>query len=247
MIYMLTEDQFFDYLKCPIYYGLRYNSKPRIGRSVTMPRLVQQVINAFCMKLSDGEVMRPDILKRKWDMLCRQNPVVMTQEKVREGFGHLMRFYRWAERNELRIAVMGEPYILRQELDNGDYLEYHGSLGIIMANQYGKPENLKFHFSTRFPDQADLDLSMKTTLDHVGFESIYKVPLIGTRVHHLRKDRDFYTTRDSASAKERAQQVTKNVFRSIRSDIWYPHETPLCQTCQARDFCLMYGNTVLKA
>ena len=87
MIYQLTEDQLMDYLYCPIYYGIRYNSKIRAERAVTMPKLVQRVINAFCMKLMDGEVMRPDIMKRKWDMLCREYEVIMTPEKVREGMG----------------------------------------------------------------------------------------------------------------------------------------------------------------
>ena len=190
--------------------------------------------------------MRPDIMKRKWDRLCREYQVIMTPEKIREGMGHLFRFYKWAERTELRVAAMSEPYTIRQQLDGNDYLEYHGSLGIIGVNKYDKPENLKFWFATRLPDQADLDLSIKTTLDHVGFESIYKQQLIGTRVHHLRKDKDFYTTRDSASAKERVLTVTKNVFRAIKGNIWYPHESPMCQTCQVRDFCLMYGNHTMK-
>lgn len=246
MIYQLTEDQLMDYMYCPVYYGIRYNSKLRAERAVTMPKLVQRVINAFCMKLMNGEVMRPDIMKRKWDMLCKEHEAVMTLEKIREGMGHLFRFYKWAERTELRVAAMSEPYTIRQKLEGKDYLEYHGSLGIIAVNQYDKPENLKFWFATRLPDQADLDLSIKTTLDHVGFESIYKQPLTGTRMHHLRKDKDFYTTRDSASAKERVLAVTKNVFRAIRNDIWYPHESPMCQTCQVRDFCLMYGNNTFE-
>ena len=245
MIYQLTDDQVTEYRYCPSDYGIRYNSKIRAERAVTMPKLVQRVINAFCMKLMDGEVMRPDIMKRKWDMLCREYEVIMTPEKVREGMGHLFRFYKWAERNELRVATIGQTYTIRQLLDGKDYLDYKGSLGIIAVNKYDKPENLKFWFATRLPDQADLDLALKTTLDHVGFESIYKQQLVGTRVHHLRKDKEFYTTRDSASAKERVLAVTKNVFKAIKSNIWYPHESPMCQTCQVRDFCLMYGNSTL--
>ena len=105
--------------------------------------------------------------------------------------------------------------------------------------------NLKFWFATRLPDQADLDLALKMTLDHVGFYQLYGQPLIGTRVHHLRKDRDFYTVRDIETAKERVLAVTRNVFKSIRQDIWYPHEGPMCQKCQVRDFCLMYGSNLV--
>lgn len=243
MIYALTEDQLFDYLFCPVYYGIRFNSKIKVERAVTMPKLVQRVINAFCMKLMNGEVMRMDIMKRKWDMLCKEYPIVMTPENIREGYGHLNRFYRWAAKNELRIATMDTPYIIRQQLDEKNYLEYRGSLGLVMVNKYDKPENLKFWYATRLPDQADLDLALKTTLDHVGFQTLYNMPLIGTRIHHLRKDKDFYTVRDYPSAKERVLTVTKNVFKSIKNNIWYPHEGPLCQTCQVRDFCLMYGNS----
>lgn len=245
MIYTLTEEQLMDYLYCPVFYGLRFNSKLKVERAVTMPKLVQRVINAFCSKLRDGEVMRMDIVKRKWDMLCKEYPEVMTQENIREGYGHLNRFYRWAAREELRVATLGDVYTIRQKLDNGDYLDYKGSLNVIMANKYNKPENLKFWFATRLPDQADLDLALKTTLDHVGFYQLYGQPLIGTRVHHLRKDKDFYTVRDVETAKERVLAVTRNVFKSIQQDIWYPHEGPMCQKCQVRDFCLMYGSNLV--
>ena len=213
MIYTLTEEQLMDYLYCPVFYGLRFNSKLKVERAVTMPKLVQRVINAFCSKLRDGEVMRMDIVKRKWDMLCKE--------------------------------YLGDVYTIRQKLDNGDYLDYKGSLNIIMANKYNKLENLKFWFATRLPDQADLDLALKMTLDHVGFYQLYGQPLIGPRVHHLRKDRDFYTVRDIETAKERVLAVTRNVFKSIRQDIWYPHEGPMCQKCQVRDFCLMYGSNLV--
>lgn len=244
MIYTLTEDQLFDYLFCPVYYGIRFNSKIKVERAVTMPKLVQRVINAFCMKLMNGEVMRMDIMKRKWDMLCKENPIVMTPEKIREGYSHLNRFYLWAAKNELRIATMGDPYVIRQKI-GADYLEYHGSLGLVMVNQHNQPENLKFWFATRLPDQADLDLALKTTLDHVGFQSLYKTPLLGTRVHHLRKDKEFYTVREPKIAEERVLSVTRNVFKAIKNNIWYPHETLMCQTCQVRDFCLMYGTELI--
>lgn len=242
MLYEITEEQLMDYMTCPIHYALKYNGgRMRVDKPVTLSRLVNQVVNGFCLNLMDGKIMRPDILKRKWDMLCKKYPDYLNSQKIREGMGHLFRFYSWAEEEELRVASIGEPYTISIHLNDTDMIQYHGSLGIIIVNKNDQPENFKLSCSTRLPDQANLDLSLKTTLDHVGFYRLYKQPLAGTKIHHSRKNRDFYTTRDLPLATKRVESVIKNVTLAIKNNIWYPHEGPMCESCNLRDFCMMYG------
>lgn len=240
MIIQLTEKQLFDYIRCPVFYSLKYGDfSLNMDDPPSMSNLLNQVISGFCAKLMDGEVMRLDILKRKWDMLCRRHPE-LTTEQVREGMGQIHRFYQYAERTEMRVADIGSEYIIKVD-DGEDRIEYHGNLGIITINSKNQPESIRFNFSTRLPDQADLDLAFKTTLEHVGFHRLYGQDLLGTRVHHLRRDRDFYTVRDYRTSLNKAQTIIRNVARSIRQNIWYPHEGPMCPKCDARNFCMVFG------
>lgn len=241
MIYVISEEKLFDYMRCPVYYGIKYAPNHiKVKPPVTMAKLLNQVINAFCIKLMNGEVMRLDIMKRKWDMLCSQNPDKMNNEKIREGMGHLYRFYEYAAEKEIRVADIGSTYTIRVQ-DGKDYYEYKGSLGIILADHNNEPQNLRIDFGTRLTDQADIDQDLKITLDHLGFYQLYGRPLNGTLVHHSRRNRDYYTTRDIPSNKKRCEAIIRNVGKSIRQNIWYPHETPLCPSCTVRDFCPMFG------
>ncbi len=240
MIIQLTEKQLVDYIRCPVFYSLKYGDfSLNMDDPPSMSNLLNQVISGFCAKLMDGEVMRPDILKRKWDMLCRKHPE-LTDEQIRDGMGQIYRFYQYAERTEMRVADIGSEYIIKVD-DGEDRVEFHGNLGIIIANSKDQPESIRFNFSTRLPDQADLDLAFRTTLEHVGFHRLYGQDLLGTRVHHLRRDRDFYTVRDYKTSLNKAQTIIRNIARSIRQNIWYPHEGPMCPTCEGRNFCMIFG------
>lgn len=242
MVIEITEEQLFDYMNCPVRYAIKYGKNHiKVPPQVTFPKLLNQVVYGFCQSLKDGIVLPPDKIKRKWDTVCKNHPDKITQDKIREGFGALYRFYEYAEENQILVADIGSPYILRVK-DGDDTYIYNGTLGIILSNKDGEPENFKTDFSSRFPEQSKLDMNLKTTLDHVGFYELYNLPLSGTRVHHVKKSRDFYTTRDIPSSTKRVRTIIANVCKSIRHNIWYPHETPLCSSCEVRDFCMMYGS-----
>ena len=241
-VYKITEIQLKDYIRCPIFYRIKYdNNRISVDDPLSMNKLLNQIATGFCVSLMDGIVISPDKLKRKWDMLINRYPDYINSVRARDGLGKLYQFYRWAEVNQLRIADIGSEYIIPIDDENGNRIEYHGSLGIISANINNDPENLIIDFSNRYPDQADLDLQLKTTLDHIGFQLLYKCKLAGTRVHNVKGDRDFFTTRDNAMLLGKVKTIIKNVVTALKQNIWYPNESPLCQSCTVRDFCLGYG------
>lgn len=243
MVYDITEDQLFDYLYCPIYYQLKYkHARFLVDRPPTMNRLLNQIVRGFCIKLRDGIVEPLPVLRRRWDMLCKKYPSYLNNQRIREGIADLNKVYNWAYANELRIANVGSNYTLLAR-DGQDEITYHGTLGIIIANHNNIPENLVFDFSKTVQDQALLDLKLKTTFEHIGFYALYnnKLTLAGTRIHNVKHGKDSYTTRDIMSELPRIKKIIINVFRAIQNEIWYPHETPLCKSCNVRDFCMMYG------
>ena len=176
--FQLTEEQLQDYMSCPIYFNIKNKSKLKVEPQPTMSKLLNKLVSGFCIQLMDGEVQRLDIIKRKWDMLCRRYPDYINNERARNGFSLLCSFYRWAAENEIIIADVGSPYMLRVQ-ENGFNIEYRGSLGIIALNKNNDPENLLIDFSSRLPDQSLIDLKLKTSLDHIGFRQLYKKNLSG--------------------------------------------------------------------
>ena len=240
-LHKITETQFFDYIMCPVLYSIKYNCKNiNVSEYVTMNKLLNRIATNFCLKLMGGEVMPFGNFKRKWDMLSREYPAIIDVNRIREGYALLNSFYLWAEERELRIADVGHSYIIRF-VHNNEVYEYHGTLGIIAASKSNQPENLKFDFAIRLPDQTNIDLNLKTTFDHVGFQILYNQPLESTHIHHVRRNKDYFTIRDYNACLKKVKTVIVNVIKSIESNLWYPHETPLCNNCKAKEFCSMYG------
>ncbi len=237
-IHKLTEHELFDYISCPIYYDLKYNSKLNFKPIPTMNRLLNQVVNGFAANMMNDRILSPYHLKVQWDGICGRNQNYITEAKAIEGLKQINQFYSWASNTQLNIVDIGGKYILRQVLNNENILEYEGYLDIIAVPAQKKAlELLRVSFSNKPPEQAILDLDLKIGLDHAGFNNIYKHPLLGCRVHHIKSNKDFYTTRDTPTETKRALATIKNVYLCIRNKLFYPRQNPLCVSCQAKDFC----------
>ena len=233
----ITEQQVQDYLSCPVYYDVKYNSKINVDKNPSMNKLLNQVVTSFCAAFMDGRLLRPYDLKRKWDMVCNANPDYINDDKAVSGMKLLNQFYNWAAREKINIVDIGGAYTLRQPLDASTVLEYQGSYGIIVVINKTQLEELNISFQNRIPDQSLLDLDLKTSLDSVGFYEVYHHPLTGSRTHYIKGDKDFYTIRDVPSEKKRVNKIIKNVYLSIHNQLFYPHQNPLCINCTIKDFC----------
>ena len=240
MVIEISEQQFQDYLYCPIYYALRYNSKLKVEKPPTISKLLSRIAQGFCQKLKDGEVDNLYNLKRKWSMYCKKYPEIINDANNRYGMDMVYKMFLWAEEQELRIAAVGTPYEIKIKADY-DIIKYHGQLGIIGVIKNNTPENIVFNFNRQVPDQANIDLNLKTSLDHIGFNTLYEGGLSGTRIHHVKSSVDFFTTRDVNQELQRTASIIKNAVKSIQKNIWYPHESVMCPHCITRDFCLLYG------
>ena len=236
----LTEQQLFDYISCPVYFSLRYKNKYGIGNSVSMKSLLNQVVNGFCMKLIDGEVMSSYDMKRKWDMLTKKHPDIIDQKKNLQGISLLVQFWRWAANKEIMVVDVGSTYRLTFEpTDKKIFLT--GMMGILTINKAKQIEQLIVDMSNKIPDQDRLDMSLKISLVHVAFKRLYKIPLLGTKILYAKTGKELYTTRDADVESKRLEKIVSNVAKSIEQNIWYPHESPLCACCRVKDFCRMWG------
>lgn len=227
-------------MSCPVYYNIRYKSNLNVDQVQTRTRLLNQIVNSFCLKLMEGKVMPTYDIKRKWDMLTKKYPDVITPKVNLEGITLLLNFYRWAANNEIIVVDIGTPYSI--QFQEGDITTiFNGNFGILTINQAKQLEELVVNFSSKMPDQTRLDAKLETSLTHVAFQKLYKTPLLGTKIYHAKSNKEFYTIRDARTEEKKLSKIVCNVARSINENIWYPHESPMCAGCKVNDFCIMYG------
>lgn len=238
MHYTLTEEQLFEYIKCPIRYDAIYNKHMITGEEPSMQKYLGKIATYFLMQLMDGTVVSTDILKRKWDKLSEQHPDYITPQRNLEGIDKLMRFYRWAENEELIVGDVSIPYELTLREDD-DLLDFRGEITTIAVGKHGqKPYLLYLDFGNRFPDQAMLDMKLKYSLDSYATAKTTGKQL-GIKVHHVKKDKDFFVMR-SAMDYARMKKILFNVAKSIYHGLYYPRENVMCSNCDMINLCRIW-------
>lgn len=249
--FTITDKELRDYMFCPAYYDFKYNNKnlANIERKKTENEMLNKVVLSFCASIMDGELLSPKAIKRKWNLVCKNNQD-MTNEKIAEGFSKLMSFYRWAEDQEINVIDALSRYRVKFFI-NKNSVDLTGDIGIIAMTKDKKFEELVVDFSNRRPNQVTLDRSLKFSLSHVGF--YYSLPeedrieLIGTRIFHVKSGEEFYTVRDPRVEAKKIARLSYNVARAINDKIFYPAESPMCSTyCPADTFCAMWGTPSLE-
>ena len=59
MSYSITEAQMFDYMKCPVYYRIKYgDNKISVTNKKTVNSLLGQVVSSFCLQLMDEKLKK---------------------------------------------------------------------------------------------------------------------------------------------------------------------------------------------
>ena len=88
---ILTEEQLFDYIACPVHYDTVHNKGFAPHDRESMARLLTKVANAFYLNLMNGKVLPTSTLKKKWDSICETHKDYVTQQRCLEGMGQLRR------------------------------------------------------------------------------------------------------------------------------------------------------------
>ena len=229
----LTERQFYDYMKCPIYYqgGYQYGLTPIDQPS--MNKLLNKVAHAFCAQLAAQVVLSRRDVEKMWDRVCKQNSEYITDKKVVDGITALMQFYRWAEDKQLMIGSTDIPYSIIFNQENP--IELIGKISTIAVTPDKKMELLVLDFERKTPDRAVMDMKLKYTLDAFAFKQLMNKD-IGIHVHHVRSAQDYYTFRANDDFL-RLESAVKTIGRCIEEKIFYPRENAFCSSCDMRNYC----------
>lgn len=225
----MTEIEFFDYIKCPVFYDAVHRKKLPFMFQPTMAELLSKVSNKFFLNLMNGKVLAASTLKTTWDKICEENKFI-TSTKCLEGIDKITKMFRWASNIELRILDVNVPYMI--PIKNGDF---SGEISTIAVNSKGNPELLVMDFSNKHSDQSMLDMKLKYALDALAFKQNYGQE-IGTHIHNAKYDEEYYvySTRDDFI---RAKTALDSVSKAIEEQIFYPRENAFCASCEMKVFC----------
>lgn len=227
----LTEQQLFDYIHCPTKYHIKYIMKIDIQESISMTKLLNVMSRYFYLNLFNGKVPTYDELRKKWDSLCETHSHYMDHKKVLSGWGQIVKFVQWAEREKIIVGDIESKYMFPI-----DKVEFYGNIEAILIKPNKEIELLTTSFSERSLDRTDIDMKLKHTMDYVGFKALYGVPPTGIKIHSVKYDEDLFTNRTQPDI-VRLTNTISNVAKSIEDKIFYPRESSFCSSCTAKQYC----------
>jgi hypothetical protein len=226
----MTEQQMFDYMFCPAKFEMRHIRGIDIPEPVTMQRLLNKVAKYFYMNLFNGKVCTMNEIKGKWDSICTAYPDYIDQKKALLGWGLIINLLKWASGNEISILDIDTNYNIVV-----DGVELVGCMEPILFTN-NKMELLVSNFGDKLPDQTELDMKLKYTLDCLAFKTTHNRELHGIKIRCVKHDKDMTTTRIEPDY-NRLRTTIKSIGKSIHNNIYYPRENNLCGACNAREYC----------
>lgn len=229
---LMTEQQFFEYIFCPARYELKYIKKIEVEDKVTMNKLLNTIARYFYLNLLNGKVCSINELKNKWDNVCNANPDFIDSKKNLAGMGLIISLTSWAEKEKIDVRDIDTRYTI---ITNG--IELQGCLsGPLLKTPNNKIEMLVNDFNDKLPDQIEIDMKLKYSLDAYGFKSLYNKDLNGINIHSVKHHKDIKTSRGDMEFR-RLITTINSVGKGIENKIFYPRENVLCSSCPAKAYC----------
>lgn len=228
----ITEQQFFDYMYCPLKYYLKHKSKLVIDENETINSILLTMTKFFYTSITNGKIPTLKQMQAKLDGLCEKNKEIITSKKAVEMWAHIYNFYNWACDNKVSVIDIDSRYALPL----GEHV-LEGVMNPIAINKNGELEILITNFSSKVPEQIELDMKYKHTIDIFAFNTSneeYKIS--GVKLHNVKQNKDMFTTRNLNDF-ERLKSSVDNVVKSIQNDLYYPRETYLCNSCKYKHYC----------
>jgi hypothetical protein len=229
----ITEQQFFDYISCPLKYDMKYNKGIVIDDKFSVNNILIKVTNYFYMYVINN-LKTPSMnqLTTKFESLIKPYMNIISNKQYTDALFLLRNFYNWACSNKIAVIDSDVKYLFSH---NGNIIE--GVLNPIAINKDKNLEFLIMNFSNRVPDQLEIDTKLKYSLDMLAFNSSNKDKKIyASKIHCVKQNKDFTTTRNENDY-SRLLSTIDNVCKGIENNIYFPHETHMCQQCQYRNLC----------
>lgn len=234
----LTEQQMFDYMYCPAKYDMKHNRHIILAEEMTIPKILNQVCKYFYVYvLNNRKTPTLNQLVNKYESIYKPYCDIISEKKYTEGLFLLRNFYNWACSNTIAVIDSDIKYMITHK-----NILLEGIMNPVAINKNKKLEFLLMNFSNKIPEQQELDMKIKHTIDIMAFNDSNKDhKIVATKVHHVKSGKDFITGRSQMDY-DRLTATMENVAKGIENKIFYPRETPLCNSCAYRHYCRGWNN-----
>ena len=159
----ITEKDFLNYIKCPLYYKLESNGQNL--QKDTYNKFLHYVADQYLNRLANVNLLGPfnqeKYIKKMWDKICMENQHIILPKQCVQGWGYLFRMIEFFNRPGLELLDTNITYTISPE---GSKHILTGSLDPIIK-QDDFYTTIIISFSDRLPESYVLDMNLKHTID----------------------------------------------------------------------------------
>ena len=242
----LTEQQFFDYIRCPALYDMKYNHKLLINKPVTIKDILQKATLAY-YNLTIQRVQNNEspvsfkTLTKKYESFYKPYKDIFNKDDYIEGLMALQNFFDYMESIKLAVFNINSAYKITYK-----DVSLQGILNPIAVNQKKQLEFLIMNYSNRTPDTLEGELKLKYTIDQLAFnKSNRDLQVNGLRIHTIKKvkkvkkvkkDTDLLIAKNDNDF-NRFYSTLYNVGQAIQNNIYFVRDDHMCSSCLYRHQC----------
>ena len=237
---VLTEQQLYDYMNCPLLYYLKYRSKINIPEHITMHRHIITVMKYFLNRLHEGTISTLKELQRKWDGICKNEKNGIDRKHNIAGWEKIVKFAQWAQKNQIAVGDVNVPYSI-----NVQNVTLKGNIEQILVNPNTRKIELFFpNFTEKEFTQYSLDTNLKYTIDAYAFRQLFKDSVNGIHIYSAKLDKDYYTYRNDKDF-AKLKTTIYNIGNSIQNNYFYGRESVLCESCPGKAYCKYWSMPIV--
>lgn len=228
----ISEQQFYDYMDCPVLYALRNINKINIPYHKTQHKLITQVMKYFLTRLYNGIIPTFKELQRKWNTICLENKDIIDEKKNISGWQKIVTFATWAQDNKIAVGGVSIPYVI-----NVQNVVMQGNIDQILVDPETKKVELFYpNFTDRECDEYSIQTYLKYTIDAYAFNELYKQPVDGIHIYSAKSNKNYYTYRGEQDFKRLTSSIY-NIGNAIAGKYFYPRENIMCSSCPGKIYC----------
>ena len=231
---LLSEKDFLNYIKCPLYYKIESNGH----------NLKQDSFNTYLHKVADMYIKRvgsvkllgnfdhEHYVKKHWDKICMENQHLITPKQCIQGWGYLYRIIEFI--NVTGVEVL-DPEITYKIEPEGNRHGITGTLDPIIK-QGDFYTTLVISFSDKLPENYVMDMNLKHSIDAYALNQFIPNIQPVTTYHSFKSGAEKDTLRFSKDF-TRLEYILEVVGNCIEQDLIYPRNSYSCSTCTFRGLC----------
>jgi hypothetical protein len=231
---LLSEKDFLNYIKCPLYYKLESNGHDL--RRETYKTFLHDTADKYIKRVGSTKLLgnfdHEHFIKKHWDKVCMENQNIITPKQCIQGWGYLYRILEFINVTGVEVLDPEITYVIEPE---GTKHALTGTLDPIIK-QGDFYTTLVISFSDALPENYVMDMNLKHTIDAYALNQF--IPNIQHCItyHSFKSGAEKDTLRFSQHFK-RLEYILEVVGNCIEQDLIYPRNSFSCSTCSLRGVC----------